>query len=185
MLGIGAGGLDVALAMAGFPYHVPCPRVLGVKLTGTLCDWVSAKDVILEMLRRQGGKGCVGKIVEYYGPGVKSLSATDRETIPASLVLCTVANDIGYIYVDMKHNFVSRSTAGKYRRVFMDTDSNPATPFQRWKGIAETAPGCQRTMGEPKPLSHRELVACLRASLLCHPERSEGSGHTQTVEYLA
>jgi aconitate hydratase len=81
MLGIGAGGLDVALAMAGYPYHIPCPRVLGVKLTGRLTDWVSAKDVILEMLRRYDVKGCVGKIIEYYGPGVKNLSATDRETI--------------------------------------------------------------------------------------------------------
>ena len=81
MLGIGAGGLDVALAMAGFPYYLPCPRVLGVKLDGELPDWVSAKDVILEMLRRLGVKGGVGKIVEYYGPGVATLSATDRETI--------------------------------------------------------------------------------------------------------
>ena len=81
MLGIGAGGLDVAMAMAGYPYHFPCPRVLGVKLTGSLPDWVSAKDVILEMLRRHGVKGCVGKVVEYYGPGVASLSATDRLTI--------------------------------------------------------------------------------------------------------
>jgi aconitate hydratase len=81
MLGIGAGGLDVALAMAGYPYHLICPKVLGVKLTGVLPDWVSAKDVILEMLRRFDVKGCVGKIIEYYGPGVKTLSATDRETI--------------------------------------------------------------------------------------------------------
>lgn len=81
MLGIGAGGLDVALAMAGFAYYLPCPRVLGVRLLGQLPDWVSAKDVILEMLRRYNVKGCVGKVVEYYGPGVKTLSATDRETI--------------------------------------------------------------------------------------------------------
>jgi len=81
MWGLGAGGLDVAMAMAGYPYHLPCPRVLGVKLSGELPDWVSAKDVILEMLRRYGVKGCIGKVVEYYGPGVKSLSATDRETI--------------------------------------------------------------------------------------------------------
>jgi aconitate hydratase len=81
MLGIGAGGLDVALAMAGYPYHLPCPTVLGMKLEGELPDWVSAKDVILEMLRRYGVQGCVGKIVEYFGPGVKHLSATDRETI--------------------------------------------------------------------------------------------------------
>jgi aconitate hydratase len=81
MLGIGAGGLDVALAMAGKPYFVPCPKVLGVRLTGSLPDWVSAKDLILEMLRRYNVKGCLGKIVEYYGPGVRALSATDRETI--------------------------------------------------------------------------------------------------------
>ena len=81
VLGIGAGGLDVALAMAGYPYHLPCPVVLGVRLTGSLPDWVSAKDVILEVLRRYDVKGCVGKIIEYFGPGVLSLSATDRETI--------------------------------------------------------------------------------------------------------
>jgi aconitate hydratase len=81
MLGIGAGGLDVALAMAGFPYYLSCPRVVGVRLTGQLSDWVSAKDVILEMLRRLGVKGGLGKIMEYHGPGVENLSATDRETI--------------------------------------------------------------------------------------------------------
>jgi aconitate hydratase len=81
MLGIGAGGLDVAVAMAGLPYFFPCPKVLGVKLTGELPDWVSAKDVILEMLRRYDVKGCVGMVVEYYGPGVNQLSATDRETM--------------------------------------------------------------------------------------------------------
>jgi len=81
MLGIGAGGLDIALAMAGQPYYLPCPTVLGVRLVGELPDWVSAKDVILEMLRRYDVTGCIGKIVEYHGPGVKSLSATDRETI--------------------------------------------------------------------------------------------------------
>ncbi len=81
MLGFGAGGLDVALAMAGFPCYLTCPKVLGVKLAGSLPDWVSAKDVILDMLRRYDVKGCVGRIIEYYGPGVRSLSATDRETI--------------------------------------------------------------------------------------------------------
>ena len=81
MLGIGAGGLDVAMAMAGRPYYLPCPTVFGVELKGELPDWVSAKDVILEMLKRYDVKGCVGMVIEYYGPGVKSLSATDRETI--------------------------------------------------------------------------------------------------------
>jgi len=67
--------------MAGRPYYLPCPKVFGVRLTGRLPDWVSAKDVVLEMLRRRGVKGCVGKVIEYFGPGVEDLSATDRETI--------------------------------------------------------------------------------------------------------
>lgn len=81
MLAIGAGGMDVALAMAGHSFHLPCPRIMGVKLTGQLQPWVSGKDVILEMLRRHTVKGGVGKIIEYYGPGVATLSATDRGTI--------------------------------------------------------------------------------------------------------
>jgi len=81
MLAIGAGGLDVALAMAGRPYYFPCPTVFGIKITNSLPDWIGAKDVILELLRRYGVKGCVGKIIEYYGPGVINLSAMDRKTI--------------------------------------------------------------------------------------------------------
>lgn len=81
VLAIGAGGLDVALAMAGHPFSLPCPEVMGVRLIGRLPDWVSGKDVILEMLRRHTVKGGVGKVIEYYGPGVATLSATDRATI--------------------------------------------------------------------------------------------------------
>jgi len=81
LLAIGAGGLDVALAMAGRPFHLSCPRVVGVRLTGKLPPWVSGKDVILEMLRRHRVKGGLGKVIEYYGPGVATLSATDRGTI--------------------------------------------------------------------------------------------------------
>ncbi|WP_077604357.1 aconitate hydratase [Oceanobacillus sojae] len=81
MLAIGAGGIDVTMAMAGEPYYVKMPRVMGVELTGKLPDWVSAKDVILEMLRRHGVQGGVGRIIEYYGPGVKELSAMDRHVI--------------------------------------------------------------------------------------------------------
>ncbi|QLE02610.1 aconitate hydratase [Galbibacter sp. BG1] len=81
MLAIGTGGLDVAAAIAGQPYFVKMPQVMGVKLTGKLPDWVSAKDVILEMLRRYDVKGGVGKIIEYYGDGLKHLSAMDRHVI--------------------------------------------------------------------------------------------------------
>ncbi|PKD16050.1 aconitate hydratase [Salegentibacter salinarum] len=81
MLAIGTGGLDVAAAIAGQPYFVKMPQVWGVKLTGNLPDWVSAKDVILEMLRRHDVKGGVGKVIEYYGDGLKNLSAMDRHVI--------------------------------------------------------------------------------------------------------
>jgi len=81
MLAIGTGGLDVAAAIAGKPYFFKMPKIMGVKLTGKLPDWVSAKDVILEMLRRFDVKGGVGKIIEYYGEGLKHLSAMDRHVI--------------------------------------------------------------------------------------------------------
>ncbi|RXG17640.1 aconitase [Leeuwenhoekiella aestuarii] len=81
MLAIGTGGLDVAAAIAGQPYFVKMPKVMGVKLTGKLPDWLSAKDVILEMLRRHDVKGGVGKIIEYYGEGLQHLSAMDRHVI--------------------------------------------------------------------------------------------------------
>ena len=81
MLAIGAGGLEVALAMAGEPFYVKMPRVWGVRLNGSLPEWISAKDVILEMLRRHGVDGGAGKILEYYGPGLKCLTAMDRHVI--------------------------------------------------------------------------------------------------------
>ncbi len=81
MLAMGAGGLEVAMAMAGHPFHVNMPKVFGVKLKGKLPDWVSAKDVILEMLRRHNVKGGVDSVIEYYGPGLKNLTAMDRHVI--------------------------------------------------------------------------------------------------------
>ncbi len=81
MLALGSGGMDVALAMAGEPLYFKMPEVWGVKLTGELPDWVSAKDVILEMLRRHGVAGGVGRVIEYYGPGLDSLSCMDRHVI--------------------------------------------------------------------------------------------------------
>lgn len=81
MLAIGTGGLEVALAIAGEPFYVSMPKVMGVKLTGKLSDWVSAKDIILEMLRRHDVSGGVGKIIEYYGPGIDTLTAMDRHVI--------------------------------------------------------------------------------------------------------
>ena len=81
MLCMGAGGLDVAMAISGYPYFLIMPKIWGIHLTGKLPDWVSAKDVILEVLRRHDVKGGVGYIIEYYGPGCDSLSISDRHVI--------------------------------------------------------------------------------------------------------
>ncbi|MFC6716871.1 aconitate hydratase [Natrialbaceae archaeon GCM10025810] len=80
-LAIGAGGIDVTVAMGGAPYYIEMPEIVNVRLEGELPEWATAKDVILEMLRRLSVKGGVGKILEYTGPGVESLTAPERMTI--------------------------------------------------------------------------------------------------------
>ena len=81
MIAIGAGGLDVAVAMGGGAYYITYPKIVKVNLTGKLSPWVAAKDVILEVLRKMSVKGGVGKVIEYTGDGVKTLSVPERATI--------------------------------------------------------------------------------------------------------
>jgi len=89
MLAIGTGGLDVAMAIAGEPYSVRMPEVWGIELYGELPDWVSAKDVILELLRRHDVDGGRGRVLEFHGPGVASLDAMDRH------VVCNMGAELG------------------------------------------------------------------------------------------
>ncbi len=89
MIAMGAGGLDVAMAMAGIPFNLIMPKIIGVKLTSSLQPWVSARDVILELLRRLTVKGGVGKIFEYFGEGVKTLTVPERATI------CNLGAELG------------------------------------------------------------------------------------------
>lgn len=81
MIAIGVGGMDVAAALAGYPFHFTCPEVIGIKLLGKLKPWATAKDVILFLLQKLTVKGGVGKIFEYFGDGVKTLSVPERATI--------------------------------------------------------------------------------------------------------
>ncbi len=81
MIAIGAGGMDVAVAMGGGAYYITCPKVVKIELKGKLSPWVAAKDVILEVLKRLSVKGGVGKVMEYCGEGVKTLSVPERATI--------------------------------------------------------------------------------------------------------
>ena len=94
MIAIGAGGLDVALAMGGVPFHLVCPGVVKIHLTGRLKPWVSAKDVILEVLRRFGTRGNVNTVFEYGGPGVKTLSVPERATIANMGAECGVTTSV-------------------------------------------------------------------------------------------
>ncbi|MDP8939083.1 MAG: aconitate hydratase [Actinomycetota bacterium] len=80
-ISIGAGGLDVAVVMAGRPFETPAPKVVGVEITGDFPDWVTAKDVILELLRRRGVSGGLNRIFEFYGPGLENIGVTGRLTI--------------------------------------------------------------------------------------------------------
>ncbi len=89
MMAIGVGGLDVAVAMAGAPFYTKMPKIVGVKLIGRLRPWVTAKDIILEMLHRLSVKGGVGKIFEYYGEGIKALGVPQRGTI------CNMGAELG------------------------------------------------------------------------------------------
>jgi aconitate hydratase len=94
MIAIGAGGLDVALAMGGAPFYLRCPKVIRINLTGRLSPWVSAKDVILEVLRIFGTKGNANTVFEYGGPGVKTLSVPERATITNMGAECGVTTSV-------------------------------------------------------------------------------------------
>ncbi len=123
MLAIGAGGLEVALAIAGQPFYTNMPKIMGVKLTGKLPDWVSAKDVILEMLRRHDVAGGVGKIIEYYGPGLANLTAMDRHVIAnmgAELGATTTVFPSDEI---TKAFFIQMGREGDYTKLVADSDA--------------------------------------------------------------
>jgi len=94
MIAIGAGGLDVALAMAGGPFYLTCPKVINIHLEGHLQPWVSAKDIILKVLDLFGTKGNVGSVFEYGGPGVETLSVPERATITNMGAECGVTTSI-------------------------------------------------------------------------------------------
>ena len=103
MMAIGVGGLDVAIAMAGGPFYITMPKVVLVKLSGALRPWVTAKDVILELLRRLTVKGGVGKIFEYGGEGVKTLTVTERATIT------NMGAELGALYLDFPSDAQTKS----------------------------------------------------------------------------
>jgi len=123
MLAIGAGGLDVAAAMAGEPYYLTMPEVLKVDLKGKLLPWSSAKDVILEILRRLTVYGGRGKILEFAGPGVKTLNATERATITNMSIESSALTAI-FPSDEVTHRYLSaQGREGDWRRIETDSDA--------------------------------------------------------------
>jgi aconitate hydratase len=123
MLAIGAGGLEVAQAMVGEPFYLKMPSIWGVRLTGELPDWVSAKDVILEMLRRHGVAGGIGKIIEYYGPGLACLSAMDRHVIANMGAELGATTTVFPSDSAVKRFLASQERGGDWRELSADTDA--------------------------------------------------------------
>ena len=122
MLAIGAGGLDVALAMGGDPFYTTMPEVIGVRLEGELAPWVSAKDVILEMLRRHGVAGAVGKIIEYFGPGLRNLTAMDRHVIANMGAELGATSSIFPSDMETRRFLASEGRAGDWQGIGADDD---------------------------------------------------------------
>ena len=123
MLAIGAGGLDVAVAMAGGAYYFTMPKVCRVRLTGHLKPMVAAKDVILELLRRVGVKGGVGKIFEYFGEGLMSLSVPERATIANMGAETGATTSIFPSDRKTREFFAARGRAGDWRELLADPDA--------------------------------------------------------------
>ncbi|HUE98007.1 MAG TPA: aconitate hydratase [Anaerolineales bacterium] len=131
MLALGAGGLDVAMAMAGHPFYLTMPKIWGVKLTGKLPDWISAKDVILEMLRRHTVEGGLGYIIEYYGPGLKELSAMDRH------VIANMGTELGATTTVFPSDAEVRTFLREHHRGedWSELVSDPAAEYDRYEEI--------------------------------------------------
>jgi aconitate hydratase len=127
MLAIGCGGIDVAGAMAGLPLYIKMPKVWGIKVTGKLPDWVSAKDAILELLRRHSVKGGVGYVIEYYGPGLKNLSAMDRH------VLANMGAELGATSTVFPADKITRDFMARQQRLadWQELKADPRAQYDR------------------------------------------------------
>lgn len=158
MLAIGAGGLDVALAMAGRPFHFVMPRIWGIHLTGKLQPWVSGKDIILELLRRYSVKGAVGTIMEFFGPGVEDLDMAARGTI------CNMGVDIGATAALFPSDQVTRAYLALQGReadwtpLFPDPDCTYDQVTELDLGSIEPLVACPHSMDNVKPASQLKEV---------------------------
>lgn len=123
MLAIGAGGLDVSVAMAGQPFFLPMPKVMEIRLTGKLPDWSAAKDVALEALRRLNTSGGLGKILEFTGDGVKGLSTSERATIANMSIECGAFTAIFPSDENTRQYFLAQKRENDWKEIQADPEA--------------------------------------------------------------
>jgi aconitate hydratase len=152
-LAIGAGGLDVAVAMAGGPFYLACPKVLGIKLTGRLNNWVAAKDVILKLLSILSTKGNVGWAVEYFGPGVSTLSVPQRATITNMGAELGVTTSIFPSDEQTLRFLTAQKRQDHYRPLGADEDSEYDRLIEMNLGELEPLAACPSSPGNIKNVS--------------------------------
>lgn len=153
MLAIGAGGLDVAVAMAGGPFYLKCPKVAGVKLTGQLRDWVAAKDVILKLLSILSTKGNVGWIVEYFGDGVEKLTVPQRATITNMGAELGVTTSIFPSDEKTKQFLTAQKRAHDYNPLTADADAEYERVIEIDLNKLEPMAACPSSPDNVKPIS--------------------------------
>ncbi|NLF19061.1 MAG: aconitate hydratase [Lentisphaerae bacterium] len=208
MLAIGAGGLDVAVAMAGGPFKLTCPRVVGVRLSGRLGPWVASKDIILKVLSILGSKGNVGTAVEYFGPGVATLTVPERATVTNMGAELGVTASVFPSDEQTRRYLAAQGREASWRPLAADDDaaydrvieidlsaleplvacpSNPANI----KAVREVAglPVNQVVIGSCTNSSYRDLalVAAVLDGRVVHPDISLGiaPGSRQVMQMLS
>ena len=156
MLAIGAGGLDVAVAMAGGPFYLKCPKVLGVKLTGELSDWVAAKDLILKLLSILTTKGNVGWVVEYFGDGAERLSVPQRATITNMGAELGVTTSIFASDEQTKKFLAAQKREKDYQQLMADPDAEYDRVIEINLAGLEPMAACPSSPDNVKPI--REIA---------------------------
>jgi aconitate hydratase len=164
MVAIGAGGLDVAMAMGGAPFYLTCPRVVGILLRGRLPEWVSAKDVVLKVLELFGTKGNVGCVFEYHGPGVEKLSVPERATITNMGAECGVTTSVFPSDRVTRAFLRAQEREGDWRELAPDADPDYERVVEIDLGALEPLAATPHSPGNVKPV--RELTG-LKVDQVC------------------
>ncbi|MFA4945529.1 MAG: aconitate hydratase [Lentisphaeria bacterium] len=208
MVAIGAGGLDVALAMAGVPFKLMAPKVIGVRLTGRLQPWVAAKDVILHLLSILSTKGNVGGAVEYFGPGVATLGVPERATITNMGAEMGVTTSVFPSDATTRQFLAAQGREAAWRELAADADARYERILEVDLGALEPLAACPSSPDNIKPvralagapvgqvligsctnssLKDLSTVAAVLAQRPVHPNVSLGiaPGSRQVLEMLA